>query len=105
MKIVDGLTYMSNDIEWSKAVNAKNDGFCLACSNTSTAAHLISRRFKNTRPVLENGVPLCIEHHREFDSLSIDGRDKTAALLVGGIYNKLKVLAKEGLEVVDGGEW
>jgi len=85
------IIYAKNDVEWSKIIRDKNDGFCLQCGGNATPAHIISRRFPKTRLVIDNGIPLCIKHHNKFDSMSIADRRKVTNLLVGdGAYERLE---------------
>lgn len=54
------------DLTFSKIVRAR--GFCEKCGNTSNlqCAHIISRRFSNTRCVAANALCLCAGCHHYF---------------------------------------
>lgn len=92
------------DAEWSASVLAKNNGMCYMCASKATPAHIISRRYKNTRRVVENGQPLCVKHHNLFDSLPKEKYVAFARLLVGSMYDVLLKLSNQKEEVVIWGQ-
>lgn len=54
---------------WGKIV--RSNGYCERCGRSKAevqiqAAHIISRRFSNTRVLIDNGVALCAADHRYF---------------------------------------
>lgn len=56
-----------NDAEWSKLIKER-DKMCqyAGCNSTIGEAHhwINTRKYKNTRYDLENGIMLCAKHHR-----------------------------------------
>ena len=50
---------------WRKAVIKRDGGKCIICGSQKNLAahHILSRRHKATRWLLENGVTLCTAHH------------------------------------------
>lgn len=56
------------DIEWAKQVKERDHYTCQRCgakhqSRGMHAAHIVSRRYKQTRHDLENGITLCFGCH------------------------------------------
>jgi predicted restriction endonuclease len=101
-KEFDGVIihFAETDVEWSASVLAKNNGRCVLCGRRATPAHVISRRYKKTRLVIENGVPLCMNHHYWFDTdLERASYEKMAVILVGDLFHILYKLSREVDEV------
>lgn len=99
---VDGVViqFAETDAAWSALVLAKSS-YCALCGNSNvTPAHIISRRYFVTRLAVENGVPLCVECHRWFDSLAGVKYEAAAALCIGAQYfAALRILAGEKSEI------
>ena len=59
-------TYYRNKADKLFSQIVRSLGYCLKCGKTGRidAAHIISRRFSNTRHDLRNGMPLCVGCHR-----------------------------------------
>lgn len=98
----------------------RSPGRCASCGNASDlqCAHIISRRFSNTRCDEANAVPLCARCHHFFTDHPVDwgvwvleqmGEERYAALLAqsqrtskvvwADVVQRLKLRAKE-LELV-----
>ena len=58
------LTLVKTDAEWSKVVLEGGGRVCSICGEAAgDPHHLIYRRFRKTRLIVENGVCLCHKHH------------------------------------------
>lgn len=83
------------DQKTSKAVAKKYHYMCVWCGNHGTDhAHIISRRFKNTRWVVENGLWMCRKCHMLFDLLTKVGKAFRKHIIkyvvTFWVYDKLK---------------
>ena len=72
--------------EWSAAVklafgNHCHWPVCYYVNLPIEAAHIIPRRYRQYAMLVENGIPLCVFHHRRFDSLSVTARQRMVKLL------------------------
>lgn len=62
------------DKVWSKLILRKNRGKCLFCGEPAVDPHhLIPRGLAATRHDLDNGIPLCREHHKFNPRISAHG--------------------------------
>lgn len=54
------------DKEWSKAVRSRDNWQCVFCgkATTTNAHHLVVREFLPLKYDLDNGLTLCIKHHK-----------------------------------------
>lgn len=99
---VDGVViqFAETDAAWSRLISAKSS-YCVLCgSSCVTPAHIISRRYSNTRLAVENGVPLCIMCHRWFDALVGNAYERAAVLLIGArVFAALRSLVQAQSEV------
>lgn len=91
------MTYAKDDSEWQGRVLARCGGQCLwpGCNSTWGLAghHVIDRRYKELRLVVENGVALCVKHHGLMHDLGILVREKASRLLIGDrVYAALQEL-------------
>lgn len=106
---------------WAEAVKIKYDYKCAYCGKTNkqvklNSHHIFSRRHKATRYDLENGICLCVGHHK-FYPFSAHESPAFVIWMVDFIgqekYNELKVKAnqikkwteKEKREIAENLKW
>ncbi len=81
---------------WSQAIQYKYRGICVICRRRSSDSHhLVSRRNKSTRWMIDNGIALCMDCHR----LSHDGHIKHR--IPEEVRIKSRQVAKFGVEDYD----
>lgn len=84
------------NIRWSKVVLLRGNYKCAYCGGEGTdPSHIVSRRKRKTRYILENGICLCRKHHIMFDSVQKFRKHIIEIYIMRELYNKL-------LEVSDG---
>lgn len=75
-----------DDADWSRKVRA--GGFCSwpgCCGVATDAHHVVPRRVRAMRLLIENGVGLCRKHHARVESLGKSGAEyeRVMRLLIG----------------------
>lgn len=74
------------DSEWSQKVKERYGSYCHwpVCFHIDPlieSAHIIPRWDKDHRHNIQNGIPLCSDHHRTFDELTSTAREKMVRLM------------------------
>ena len=54
------------DKEWARQVKVRDEGKCVICGDNIrlNAHHIIAREVTDLRWDIENGISLCVKHHR-----------------------------------------
>lgn len=83
------------DTLWAKAVKSKGyceaRGFEIPCGGGLEAAHIVPRRHRSSRWLIENGMSLCSSHHRFYTTRERMWRDFVGGELwdrLWGVANK-----------------
>lgn len=83
------------DALWASWV--KRGGKCFLCGNTEgiEAAHIIGRAQRVTRWLIDppNGIALCHQHHRAFDTYKLDREDLIVRAIGAENYKRLRTIA------------
>ena len=88
---------------WSEAIKVKYDYKCAYCGKTDkqvrlNSHHIFSKRHKATRYDLDNGICLCVQHHK-FNTFSAHESPEFVLWMVDFIgkekYDKLKIKANQ----------
>jgi hypothetical protein len=86
------------DVEFARIVRGRLGGACFAageqldCSGYIQCCHVISRRYRATRWLNSNAVPMCAAHHMFFTHHPLEWRDFIEAKLPG-MWDELREIA------------
>lgn len=87
------------DVLFSKIVRSR--GACVACGSTANlqTAHIISRRYSNTRCVLSNAFCACASCHMRWTDHPVEFASFVLEYIGQAEYQRLYALSQEGSKV------
>ena len=95
------LSINTADRKWAQLVKERDHHTCQRCGKVHPkksqglhAAHIFSRRFKNTRHDPLNGVALCFGCHMHFHSNPLEFHEWAEELLGSDVYEDLRKRAR-----------